>query len=103
MQKDLGFIGLGVMGFPMAGHLTKKGYKVSVFNRTLEKSQNWTKKYNGTLCESLPELAESSEVIILCVGNDEDVRSLILGDGGILENIKENSLFHQDLQFPRCL
>jgi len=66
MQKALGFIGLGVMGFPMAGHLATKGYKVSVFNRTLNKSQSWTKKYNGTLCESLSELAESSE-IYFCV------------------------------------
>ena len=92
MQKALGFIGLGVMGFPMAGHLTKKGYKVSVFNRTLEKSQNWTKKYNGTLCESLPELAESSEIIFLCVGNDHDVKNIIHGNDGIINYLKPGTI-----------
>ena len=92
MQKALGFIGLGVMGFPMAGHLTQKGYKVSVFNRTLKKSQNWIKKYNGTLCESLSELAESSEVIFLCVGNDDDVKNIINGDDGIINYLKPGTI-----------
>ena len=79
MEKTIGFIGLGIMGFPMAGHLATKGYKVSVFNRTLKKSQEWIKKYNGTVCESLSKLAESSEVIFLCVGNDVDVKNIING------------------------
>jgi len=92
MQKTLGFIGLGVMGFPMAGHLATKGYKVSVFNRTLKKSQDWIKEHNGTLCESLPELAESSEVIFLCVGNDDDVRNIINGDDGIINYLKPGTI-----------
>ena len=92
MQKTLGFIGLGVMGFPMAGHLATKGYKVSVFNRTLRKSQDWIKKYNGTLCESLSELAESSEVIFLCVGNDVDVKNVINGDDGIINYLKPGTI-----------
>ena len=92
MQKTLGFIGLGVMGFPMAGHLATKGYKVSVFNRTLKKSQDWIKEHNGTLCESLPELAESSEVIFLCVGNDDDVKNIINGDDGIINYLKPGTI-----------
>ena len=92
MQKALGFIGLGIMGFPMAGHLATKGYKVAVFNRTLRKSQDWIKKYNGTLCESLSELAESSEVIFLCVGNDDDVKNIINGDDGIINYLKPGTI-----------
>ena len=92
MQKALGFIGLGIMGFPMAGHLATKGYKVAVFNRTLRKSQDWIKKYNGTLCESLSELAESSEVIFLCVGNDVDVKNIINGDDGIINYLKPGTI-----------
>ena len=92
MQKALGFIGLGIMGFPMAGHLATNGYKLTVFNRTLRKSQDWIKKYNGTLCESLSELAESSEVIFLCVGNDDDVKNIINGDDGIINHLKPGTI-----------
>ena len=92
MQKALGFIGLGIMGFPMAGHLATNGYKLKVFNRTLRKSQDWIKKYNGTLCESLSELAESSEVIFLCVGNDIDVKNIINGDDGIINYLKPGTI-----------
>ena len=92
MEKTLGFIGLGIMGFPMAGHLATKGYKVSVFNRTLKKSQEWIKKYNGNVCESLSKLAESSEVIILCVGNDVDVKNIINGNDGIINYLKPGTI-----------
>ena len=92
MQKALGFIGLGIMGFPMAGHLATNGYKLTVFNRTLKKSQDWIKKYNGTLCESLSELAESSEIIFLCVGNDDDVKNIINGDDGIINYLKPGTI-----------
>ena len=92
MQKAIGFIGLGIMGFSMAGHLATKGHKVSVFNRSLKKSQEWIKKHNGTLCESLSELAESAEVIILCVGNDDDVKNIINGDDGIINYLKPGTI-----------
>ena len=92
MQKAIGFIGLGIMGFSMAGHLATKGHKVSVFNRSLKKSQEWIKKHNGTLCESLSELAESAEVIILCVGNDDDVKNIINGDNGIINYLKPGTI-----------
>ena len=73
MNKSLGFIGLGVMGYPMAGHLSKDGHSVNVYNRTKEKSQKWLKHFSGRICTSPAELAEDSEIIILCVGKDSDI------------------------------
>ena len=77
MKTDkIGFIGLGVMGSPMAGHLSKKNFQVSVFNRTHKKSVIWHSKYKGKICSSLSDIANSSNVIILCVGNDKDVKAV---------------------------
>jgi len=92
MNKALGFIGLGVMGFPMAGHLSMQNKNIFVFNRTNEKSKAWNKKYNGTICNSLEDVAKSSDVIILCVGNDNDVRKIICGDCGIINHLKQGSI-----------
>ena len=86
MNKAIGFIGLGVMGFPMAGHLSKK-YQVSVFNRSIEKSEDWVKKYKGNISSSLKDITYRSDVLILCVGKDNDVRNIICGKDGILEHI----------------
>ena len=91
MTKAIGFIGLGVMGFPMAGHLSKK-YQVSVFNRSIEKTNNWVKKYDGTASDSLKEIALKSEVLILCVGNDDDVRNIVCGKNGILDYAKPGTI-----------
>ena len=91
MTKAIGFIGLGVMGFPMAGHLSKQN-KISVFNRTKTKSEIWSNTYNGKICDSPAELAKVSDVIILCVGNDNDVREIITGDQGLLDNLKTESI-----------
>jgi 3-hydroxyisobutyrate dehydrogenase-like beta-hydroxyacid dehydrogenase len=89
-MKKIGFIGLGIMGAPMAGHLSRKGFHVSVFNRSHKKSINWKSQYNGIVCDSIAELAASSEVIILCVGNDDDVRDIIIGNNnlGVIDNAK---------------
>ena len=92
MNKSLGFIGLGVMGYPMAGHLSKDGHSVNVYNRTEEKSQKWSKHFSGRICNSPAELAEDSEIIILCVGKDSDILELIHNDQGIKESIKDNSI-----------
>ena len=92
MNKSLGFIGLGVMGYPMAGHLSKDGHSVNVYNRTKEKSQKWSKHFSGKICNSPAELAEDSEIIILCVGKDSDILELIHNDQGIKESIKDNSI-----------
>ena len=88
MTKAIGFIGLGVMGFPMAGHLSKHN-KISVFNRTQSKSEVWSSKYNGKICNTPAELAKISDVIILCIGNDDDVRDLVKGHQGLLDNLKQ--------------
>jgi len=91
MTKAIGFIGLGVMGFHMAGHLSKHN-QIAVFNRTKKKSEIWSAKYNGKICSSPADLAKISDVIILCVGNDDDVRDIVTGYQGLLENIKSGSI-----------
>ena len=91
MTKAIGFIGLGVMGFPMAGHLSKK-YQVSVFNRSIEKTNNWVKKHDGIALDSLKDITLKSEVLILCVGNDDDVRNIICGKDGILDYAKPGTI-----------
>tara|TARA_Y100000768_G_scaffold385173_1_gene370728 strand:+ start:13028 stop:13903 length:876 start_codon:yes stop_codon:yes gene_type:complete len=92
MNKAIGFIGLGIMGYPMAGHLSKKGLEVSVFNRSKEKSLKWTKEYKGTLSTSLIELADSSKIIISCVGNDEDLKNIFFSKGGMFDNLKPGTI-----------
>jgi 3-hydroxyisobutyrate dehydrogenase-like beta-hydroxyacid dehydrogenase len=91
MTKAIGFIGLGVMGFPMAGHLSKYN-QIAVFNRTKKKSEIWSAKYKGKICSSLTELTKISDVIILCVGDDNDVRDIVIGHQGFLENLKPGSI-----------
>ena len=76
--NKIGFIGLGTMGGPMAGHLINKDYKLFVFNRSKEKTEKWSSKYiAGNVCSSLKELAINCQIIILCVGNDTDVRTIV--------------------------
>ena len=91
MTKAIGFIGLGVMGYPMAGHLSKHN-SISIFNRTKAKSENWCNKYNGKICSSPAELARVSDVIILCIGNDNDVRDVITGQEGLAKNLSSGSI-----------
>ena len=91
MTKAIGFIGLGVMGFPMAGHLSEHN-KIAVFNRTKTKSEIWSTKYNGKICSSPAELARISDVVILCVGNDNDVRDTITGQEGLAKNLSSGSI-----------
>ncbi len=91
-MKKVGFIGLGVMGGPMAGHLVNKGYDVIVYNRTLNKAKLWTQTYNGKFAESPKEVAANSEVIFTCVGNDDDVLSVVKGEKGILSGITSNCI-----------
>ena len=92
MSKALGFIGLGVMGFPMAGHLANQNNNISVFNRTLEKSKTWNTKYQGVICNSPAELAKLSDVIMICIGNDNDVRDVISGRDGVIHYLKKGSI-----------
>ena len=91
-MNKIGFIGLGVMGAPMAGHLSRNDFEVSVFNRTNEKSIIWKSRHEGRVCNSLNELAISSECIVLCVGKDEDVKDIINGKSGIIDTLNPGSI-----------
>jgi 3-hydroxyisobutyrate dehydrogenase-like beta-hydroxyacid dehydrogenase len=91
-MNKIGFIGLGVMGAPMAGHLSRNNFEVSVFNRTNEKSIIWKSRHEGRVCDSLNDLASSSECIIVCARNDEDVKDIINGKSGIIDSLNPGSI-----------
>jgi len=91
-MSKVSFIGLGVMGYPMAGHLAKAGHQVTIYNRTNEKAKKWIKEFNGNLSHSPKEAAINSDFIFLCVGNDEDVLSVINGDNGILAGLNKGNI-----------
>jgi 3-hydroxyisobutyrate dehydrogenase-like beta-hydroxyacid dehydrogenase len=88
----LGFCGLGVMGFPMAGHLVRAGHSVSVSNRTTAKAEAWVKEYSGASFTTPREVAAASDIVMLCVGNDDDVRSVMLGSDGVLAGAHEGMI-----------
>ena len=86
------FVGLGVMGFPMAGHLSKAGHEVTVFNRTGSRADAWLEKFGGRRATTPGGAAAASEITFCCVGNDDDVRAVILGDDGILDASKAGAI-----------
>ncbi len=83
----IGFVGLGVMGFPMAGHLQSAGYEVIVFNRTTSAAQRWIDEHGGQRAESPRGAAEAADMVMTIVGNDDDVRDVVLGDDGVLAGL----------------
>lgn len=85
------FIGLGVMGFPMAGHLQRHGYPTCVYNRTTGKAEAWCDAYSGTYGITPAEAVADADIVFMCVGNDDDVRSVVYGDIGVLANMKKGS------------
>jgi len=87
------FIGLGVMGYPMAGHLAKEGHDVTIYNRTEAKADKWVNEFNGRKALTPRDAAKDAEVICCCVGNDDDLRSVTYGENGILANLRKNSIF----------
>jgi 3-hydroxyisobutyrate dehydrogenase-like beta-hydroxyacid dehydrogenase len=87
MKQKVAFIGLGVMGYPMAGHLANAGYTVVVFNRSLEKTDKWSKTYPGTIAKTAAEAARASDIVFVCVGNDEDVESVLCSEHGVLTGL----------------
>jgi 3-hydroxyisobutyrate dehydrogenase/2-hydroxy-3-oxopropionate reductase len=92
-MAKVAFIGLGVMGFPMAGHLkTKGGHDVTVYNRTAEKAAAWTEKFSGKSASTPAEAAAGADFVFVCVGNDEDLRSVTLGENGALHGMKPGSV-----------
>jgi 3-hydroxyisobutyrate dehydrogenase len=86
------FVGLGVMGFPMAGHLAKAGHTVKVYNRTAAKAQEWVKEFGGSHGATPRQAAEGADVVFVCVGNDDDLRSVVLGPDGALAGLKAGGL-----------
>jgi 3-hydroxyisobutyrate dehydrogenase-like beta-hydroxyacid dehydrogenase len=86
------FIGLGIMGYPMAGHLAAKGHEVTVYNRTAAKAEQWVKQHGGRAARSPREAAAGAEFVFLCVGNDDDIRSVAYGEDGALAGMGEGSI-----------
>ena len=88
----VGFCGLGVMGSPMARHLASKGHDVIVYNRNTEKAKQWVEKNGGSFAVTPREVGEQSDVVMVCCGNDDDVRSVVLGADGVLAGLKSGSV-----------
>lgn len=87
-ENKAAFIGLGVMGYPMAGHLARNGYDVTVYNRTAEKAASWSREYSGNNAPTPAAAAAESDLVFTCVGNDDDLRSVVLGPDGALAGMK---------------
>ena len=93
MNNKVSFLGLGVMGYPMAGHLANKGYEVTVYNRTESKADKWLKEYKGIKALSPKEAAKSSSIVFACVGNDDDIKEVCVGDNGAFQSMDNKSIF----------
>lgn len=91
--QKIAFLGLGVMGLPMAGHLAKAGHEVTVYNRTAAKAQAWCAEFGGTRAATPKQAAQGASVVFCCVGNDDDLRSVVLGDDGALGAMAAGSVF----------
>ena len=93
MSCNVAFIGLGVMGYPMAGYISKGGHNVTVFNRTKSKAEKWIKEYKGKMAETPAEAAKDAEYVFTCVGNDNDLREVTFGDNGAFKTIKKGAIY----------
>ncbi len=93
MSCNVAFIGLGVMGYPMAGYISKGGHNVTVFNRTKSKAEKWIREYKGKIADTPAEAAKDAEYIFTCVGNDNDLREVTFGDNGAFKTIKKGSVY----------
>ncbi len=87
------FLGLGVMGYPMAGHLAKAGHDVTVYNRTVAKAEKWVAEFGGKAAATPKEAAVGQEIVFACVGNDDDLRSITLNEDGAFAGMSEGALF----------
>ena len=92
MSINVAFIGLGVMGYPMAGHLAKAGFNVCVYNRTQAKAQSWVDEYAGSFATTPREAANNADIVFMCVGNDDDLRAVVYGENGVLAGMAVNSI-----------
>ncbi|HNU11700.1 MAG TPA: NAD(P)-dependent oxidoreductase [Rubrivivax sp.] len=91
--RRVAFIGLGVMGAPMAGHLARAGHDVTVYNRTAAKAQTWVAEHRGRSAATPAEAAAGADIVFACVGNDEDLRSVVLGESGAFAGMKPGAVF----------
>jgi 3-hydroxyisobutyrate dehydrogenase-like beta-hydroxyacid dehydrogenase len=91
-KPRIAFLGLGVMGYPMAGHLQKAGFDVCVYNRTISKAEAWQQQFQGRIATTPAQAAKQADVVIMCVGNDNDVRSIVYGDNGVLAQLASGAL-----------
>ena len=91
-MAKVAFLGLGVMGFPMAGHLAAKGHEVTAYNRTFAKAEAWTQKHKGKAAKTPREAAAGQEIVFCCVGNDDDLRSVVLGPDGAFAGMAKGAI-----------
>ncbi|MBL4600207.1 MAG: NAD(P)-dependent oxidoreductase [Rhizobiaceae bacterium] len=92
-MAKVAFVGLGVMGYPMAGFLAKAGHDVTVYNRTTSKAENWVKEYGGAFSDTPAGAAKDCDFVFCCVGNDDDLRSVTIGENGAFSAMKAGSIF----------
>lgn len=86
------FIGLGVMGYPMAGHVLRAGLEICVFNRNAARAEQWCTEYGGVMAPTPAEAAKNADAVLVCVGNDDDVRAVVLGESGVLSAMKPGAI-----------
>ncbi|TKB30177.1 MAG: NAD(P)-dependent oxidoreductase, partial [Mesorhizobium sp.] len=93
-MASVAFLGLGIMGYPMAGHLKNKGgHNVTVYNRTRAKAEQWVAQHGGCFAATPAEAAEGKDFVFSCVGNDDDLRSVTTGAGGAFNSMKKGAIF----------
>ncbi|WP_075482571.1 NAD(P)-dependent oxidoreductase [Candidatus Pelagibacter communis] len=93
MSCNVAFIGLGVMGYPMAGYISKGGHNVTVYNRTGSKADKWLKDFKGKKADTPKDAAKDADYVFTCVGNDNDLREVTFGDNGIFKSIKKGAVY----------
>ncbi|MEC8430026.1 MAG: NAD(P)-binding domain-containing protein, partial [Pseudomonadota bacterium] len=92
VDMKVAFIGLGVMGYPMAGHVLRAGLEICVFNRNAARAEQWCDEYGGDVAPTPAEAARNADVVLVCVGNDDDVRAVVLGQNGALAAMKPGAI-----------
>jgi 3-hydroxyisobutyrate dehydrogenase-like beta-hydroxyacid dehydrogenase len=93
MTCEVAFLGLGAMGHPMAGHLARAGHRLRVYNRTRARAERWVAEYGGRRCDTPAEAAQGADFVLACVGNDDDVRQVTLGEGGAFAALGPGAIF----------
>jgi len=93
MQQKVAFLGLGVMGYPMAGHLSRQGFEVTVYNRTAARAEEWIKEFSGQMATTPAEASSGADIVFACVGQDEDVRAVTVGEQGAFETLNKDAIF----------